>query len=93
MSFDVDRVTSFERVLKVNSAASDYLVTPLTPRELELLSLMTNDMDTRQLAKRLDISITTVKWHRLNLFTKLGVTTRAGALITARGIGLLPPRS
>ncbi|MGO4591897.1 response regulator [Paenarthrobacter sp. 2TAF44] len=55
----------------------------LTPREAELLSLLTEGLSNRDLGKRLFISEATVKTHLAHIYAKLGVETRAGAIATA----------
>ncbi|MDN5874987.1 MAG: LuxR C-terminal-related transcriptional regulator, partial [Sinobacteraceae bacterium] len=60
-----------------------------TARELELLVLIETGLTNQQLADRLSLSVATVKWHLYNLYTKLGVSNRAGALSRARALNLL----
>ncbi|KNH18366.1 LuxR family transcriptional regulator [Arthrobacter sp. ZBG10] len=55
----------------------------LTPREAELLSLLTEGLSNRELGKRLFISEATVKTHLAHIYGKLGVDTRAAAIATA----------
>ncbi|MCR1162162.1 MULTISPECIES: response regulator transcription factor [unclassified Paenarthrobacter] len=55
----------------------------LTPREAELLSLLTQGLSNRDLGKRLFISEATVKTHLAHIYAKLGVETRAAAIATA----------
>lgn len=55
----------------------------LTPREAELLSLLTEGLSNRDLGKRLLISEATVKTHLAHIYAKLGVETRAAAIATA----------
>ena len=55
----------------------------LTPREAELLSLLTEGLSNRDLGKRLFISEATVKTHLAHIYAKLGVDTRAAAIATA----------
>ncbi len=55
----------------------------LTPREAELLSLLTEGLSNRQLGQRLFISEATVKTHLAHIYAKLGVETRAAAIATA----------
>lgn len=60
-----------------------------TARELELLSLVELGLSNQQMADRLSVSLATVKWHLYNLYTKLGISSRAAALARARALGLL----
>jgi pimeloyl-ACP methyl ester carboxylesterase/DNA-binding CsgD family transcriptional regulator len=59
----------------------------LSPREREVLTLMTEGLGNAQIAKRLEISEKTVRNHVSNLFDKLGVWTRAQAIVFARDRG------
>jgi NarL family two-component system response regulator LiaR len=55
----------------------------LTDRELEVLVLMAEGLTMAEIASRLVISPSTVKFHIANIQSKLGVNTRSEALITA----------
>lgn len=48
----------------------------LTPREREVLSLMENGLTNRQIARALDLQLSTVKNHVHNVLTKYGVPGR-----------------
>ncbi|WP_171103840.1 LuxR C-terminal-related transcriptional regulator [Ruegeria sp. HKCCD7255] len=61
----------------------------LTNREIELLQLIESGMTNAQLAAHLVLSVATVKWHLHNVFQKLGVKNRMGALAKARKHGLI----
>jgi DNA-binding NarL/FixJ family response regulator len=56
----------------------------LTPRELEILTAISDGLSNKAIAKRLVISQHTVKFHVESLFKKLSVRTRAEAV--AKGI-------
>ncbi|MET3952445.1 response regulator transcription factor [Arthrobacter sp. UYEF36] len=55
----------------------------LTPREAELLSLLTEGLSNRELGQRLFISEATVKTHLAHIYAKLGVESRSAAIATA----------
>lgn len=55
----------------------------LTPREAELLGLLTEGLSNKELGRRLFISEATVKTHLAHVYAKLGVETRAAAIATA----------
>lgn len=55
----------------------------LTPREAELLGLLTEGLSNKELGRRLFISEATVKTHLAHVYAKLGVDTRAAAIATA----------
>jgi DNA-binding CsgD family transcriptional regulator len=52
----------------------------LTPREREILGLIGQGLSNKAMARRLGISVHTVKFHMEALFTKLDATSRAEAL-------------
>lgn len=55
----------------------------LSPRELEVLRLMSQGLAKRQIAEVLSISLNTVKRHVSNIFDKLAVNDRAQAAVWA----------
>ena len=55
----------------------------LTPRELEVLAAIAEGLTNKAIARRLDISLHTVKFHVESLFRKLGARTRTEALARA----------
>ncbi len=62
----------------------------LSPREREVLELITEGLANAEIAGRLGISAKTVRNHVSNLFDKLGVWTRAQAIVFARDRGFPP---
>jgi len=65
-------------------AVADALVPALTPRETEILSLIGEGLSNKGVARRLGISVHTVKFHLEALFAKLEATSRAEAV--AKGL-------
>ena len=59
----------------------------LSVREREILSLITEGLGNAEIAERLSISNKTVRNHVSNVFDKLGVWTRAQAMVFARDRG------
>jgi two-component system nitrate/nitrite response regulator NarL len=55
----------------------------LTPRELEVLATLAEGMTNKAIARRLNISLHTVKFHVESLFRKLGARTRTEAVAKA----------
>jgi DNA-binding CsgD family transcriptional regulator len=55
----------------------------LTPRELEVLAALAEGMTNKAIARRLSISLHTVKFHVESLFRKLGARTRTEAVAKA----------
>ncbi len=71
-------------------ARSDWVET-LSEREVALLSLIAEGLSNQEIARRLFISLPTVKWHTGNIFGKLGVHSRTQAVAKARAAGILSP--
>jgi DNA-binding NarL/FixJ family response regulator len=61
----------------------------LTERENEILSLLARGLTNRQIANRLDVSLSTANFHVHNILDKLGAKTRTEAVALARNEGLL----
>jgi DNA-binding NarL/FixJ family response regulator len=61
----------------------------LTDREIEVLRLIARGRSNREVAAELVISAKTVGTHVEHIYTKAGVTTRAGATLFAMQHGLL----
>ena len=55
----------------------------LTPRELEVLQLLAEGLANKTIARRLDISDHTVKFHVNAILTKLGAQSRTDAVVRA----------
>jgi pimeloyl-ACP methyl ester carboxylesterase/DNA-binding CsgD family transcriptional regulator len=77
--------------LKVSSPREDSVFGSLSPREREVLVLITEGLANAEIAERLSISEKTVRNHVSNLFDKLGVWTRAQAMVFARDRGFRAP--
>ena len=58
-------------------------ISALTPRELEILTLLPSHLSLRQVAEDLQLSVNTVKTHVRILYSKLGVTNRHDAVEAA----------
>lgn len=61
----------------------DNLQSLLTPREIEVLNAIGEGLTNKGIARRLNISLHTVKFHVESLFRKLGVRTRTEAVTKA----------
>ena len=61
----------------------------LTSRELEVLSLLSEGASNKEIARRLDISVHTAKFHVASILEKLDATGRTDAVAHAVRLGLL----
>lgn len=86
-----------EPLLALHDPASKSPPLPLslTPREEEILDLIGAGAPPEQIARRLDIAISTVRTHQKRIYAKLGVSTFAQAALYAqwrKSSPLLPPQ-
>jgi pimeloyl-ACP methyl ester carboxylesterase/DNA-binding CsgD family transcriptional regulator len=68
-------------------AGHDPVFAALSSRERQVLTLMTEGLGNADIAERLEISEKTVRNHASNIFDKLGVWSRAQAIVFARDHG------
>jgi DNA-binding CsgD family transcriptional regulator len=61
----------------------------LTPKERSILLLLARNYSNKEIAKSIDVSDETVKWHLKNLFNKLDAGSRKHAVTRARSLGFL----
>ena len=61
----------------------------LSPRELEVLRLLATELTGPEIARRLFVSVNTLRTHTKHIFTKLDVSTRAAAVRRGTELGLL----
>jgi len=61
----------------------------LTPRELEVLRLLAEGLPNKAIARRLDLSEHTVKFHLNAILGKLGAQSRTEAVVHAIRLGLI----
>jgi DNA-binding NarL/FixJ family response regulator len=60
----------------------------LTPRERQILTLMAEGLDNRDIARRLGVSYATVRSHVRHLLSKLGARSKLEAVVKAADWGL-----
>ena len=68
----------------------DHRTTPLaylTPRQIEVLSLLCEGLPNKLICRRLNIATGTVKVHISCILRELGVTSRLQAVVAARSLG------
>jgi len=69
----------------------DRLVEPLTRREREILAYLDQGLSAPEIAERLTLAVSSVKWYIQQVYGKLGVNRKLAALSRARALGLLGP--
>src|SRR5262245_56787072 len=65
------------------------LVEPLTRSERDILALLAQGYTAPEIAERLTLAVSSVKWYVHQLYGKLGVNGKRQALNRARELGLL----
>ena len=65
------------------------LVEPLSERELDVVHLLATDLDGPDIARRLFVSVNTMRTHTKSIYAKLGVNNRRAAVRRAEELGLL----
>jgi two-component system, NarL family, response regulator DevR len=76
--------------LEVNQKRDkERLLAQFTPRELDVLNLLAEGMDTQDMSERLSIAPHTVEWHVRHVIEKLEVHSKLQAVIAAARKGLI----
>jgi LuxR family transcriptional regulator, maltose regulon positive regulatory protein len=65
------------------------LIEPLSERELEVLRLLSSDLDGPDIARELTVSLNTLRTHTKSICAKLGVNSRRAAVRQAAELNLL----
>jgi len=82
-------VRDAQRARALSSRATEPTGGPLTKREVEVLRLVATGMTNRAVAAELFLSEKTVARHLSNIFTKVGVSSRAAATAYAFRSGVV----
>jgi DNA-binding NarL/FixJ family response regulator len=100
-AIDLDLAAAVKRVAAGERVVDPVLVKPqplpgerhrrLTPRELEVLQLVCNGLNNREIAAKLELSANTVAVHRANIMSALGVHKTAELVVYALQNGLVSP--
>jgi DNA-binding NarL/FixJ family response regulator len=61
----------------------------LTLREIEVLAMLADGLGNKEIARQLDISDNTVKFHLSSIFGKLGATNRTEAVMLGMRYGFI----
>jgi two-component system, NarL family, nitrate/nitrite response regulator NarL len=77
------------RPARIEGETEFAFVEPLTERELRVLNFLADGLTNPQIARRLNISRNTVKFHVSSIISKLGATSRTEAVTTGVKRGLI----
>ncbi|HYP38808.1 MAG TPA: response regulator transcription factor [Chloroflexia bacterium] len=73
----------------VQAVVGESLPEPLTGRERDVLSLISQGLPNKLIARQLSISEHTVKFHVSSIYTKLGASSRTDAVSKGARLGLI----
>ncbi|OUL26822.1 response regulator transcription factor [Nostoc sp. 106C] len=79
----------FLELLPIREKVAATAVQTLTPREIEVLEMLGSGLGNKAIAKHLQISEHTVKFHISSIFQKLAVSTRTEAVTVGVRLGLI----
>lgn len=82
-NLQLQKTTNLQQQAGINS------IQTLTPREIEILQMLTPGLSNKAIAKQLNISDHTVKFHVSSIFQKLNVSTRTEAVAVGVRLGLI----
>jgi LuxR family maltose regulon positive regulatory protein len=78
-----------DAAVRRSAAAAADSADELSERELAVLRLLSSKLSLREIGDEMYVSLNTIKTHTRNIYAKLRVSSRAQAVIRARGLGLL----
>ncbi|HYO51056.1 MAG TPA: response regulator transcription factor [Chloroflexia bacterium] len=73
----------------IQAVVGESLPEPLTDRERDVLSLISQGLPNKLIARQLSISEHTVKFHVSSIYTKLGASSRTDAVSKGARLGLI----
>ncbi|WP_339377898.1 response regulator transcription factor [Calothrix sp. NIES-2100] len=79
----------FLELLPIRQKVATTPVQTLTPREIDVLEMLGSGLSNKAIAKHLQISEHTVKFHISSIFQKLAVSTRTEAVTVGVRLGLI----
>lgn len=78
-----------QRRLAAEAKKHETLLAEFTSRELDVLRLLGEGLDTASMARRLNIATHTVEWHVRHVIDKLGVHSKLQAMLAAARLGII----
>jgi LuxR family transcriptional regulator, maltose regulon positive regulatory protein len=89
---DADARAAIARASTQHASQPGGAVEPLSARELEVLALLDTELDGPEIARRLFVTVNTLRTHTKSIYTKLGVNNRRAAVRRGHELGLLGGR-
>ena len=83
------RAIARQRAVVTKKREHERLMAEFTPRELDILHLLAEGLDTTAMSERLGIAPHTVEWHVRHVIEKLEVHSKLQAVISAARKGLI----
>jgi DNA-binding NarL/FixJ family response regulator len=83
------RAIARQRAVVTKKREREQLLAEFTPRELDILHLLAEGLDTIAMSQRLSIAPHTVEWHVRHVIEKLQVHSKLQAVISAARKGLI----
>lgn len=71
------------------STSHEMIISELTPEEIDILNLMSQDLTNTQISLKAYMSKRTIEYHVSNIIRKLNVNSRLGAVIKGLQLGLI----
>ena len=81
--------TGIQRILPSKETTELVIAASISPREREILKLLSAGFSNREIAVKCSISMITVKTHIENIYRKLGVNNRLQAITQAQMLNLV----
>jgi ATP/maltotriose-dependent transcriptional regulator MalT len=88
-ALDQETNTSVRDASDYSPAENQPLIEPLSERELEILQLLADGLNSREVAQRLVLSVGTIRWYLKQIYGKLNAHSRSQAIARARQLKLL----
>jgi len=87
MAVGGDARRSYDRIVHDDAGSGTTLqrapgMAALTPRELEVLEMISSGLTNAEAANRLDLSVHGIKFHLTEIYRRLGVTNRTEAAVS-----------